>query len=263
MDMPSGTRQTALVTGASSGIGRALAGLFARDGWDVVLVARDASKLNEVGRELEARHGTRCTVLPADLTDPTAPEAIVRSLEERGVVVEALVNNAGFGVRGDFSETDWRRELEMIQVNVVGLTRLTKLLLPAMLTRGRGKILNVASIAGFVPGPGMAVYYATKAYVLSFSEALAAEVRNRGVTVTVLAPGPTRTSFGVSSGAGDSNLFKGPNVMDAEPVARAGYDGLLRGKRLVVPGVFNKVLIQSLRISPRWMITAIAKAFND
>jgi short-subunit dehydrogenase len=109
----------------------------------------------------------------------------------------------------------------------------------------------------------MAVYYATKAYVLSFSEALAAEVRNRGVTVTVLAPGPTRTSFGVSSGAGDSNLFKGPNVMDAEPVARAGYDGLLRGKRLVVPGVFNKVLIQSLRISPRWMITAIAKAFND
>jgi short-subunit dehydrogenase len=262
MNTTLGTRPVALITGASSGIGRALAGLFARDGWDLVLVARDAGKLSEVARELEARHGVRCTVLPADLADPAAPEAIGRSLEERDVVVEALVNNAGFGLRGAFAETDLRRELEMIQVNVVALTHLTKLMLRGMLARGRGKILNLASTAAFVPGPGMAVYYATKAYVLSFSEALGAEIQDRGVTVTVLAPGPTRTGFGASSGAVESNLFKGPNVMDVEPVARAGYDGLMRGKRVVVPGVFNKTLVQSLRVSPRRMITAIAKSFN-
>jgi short-subunit dehydrogenase len=261
-DGTSGQRPVALVTGASGGIGRALAGLFAADGWDLVLVARDAGKLGEVSRELQERHGAHCTVLPADLADPAAPAAIVRDIQERGLVVEALVNNAGFGLRGSFAETDIARELKMIQLNVVAPTHLTKLVLPGMLGRRRGKILNVASLAGFVPGPGMAVYYATKAYVLSFSEALAVEVQDRGVTVTALAPGPTRTGFGATAGVEDSNLFKGPSVMDVEPVARAGYEGLMQGKRLVVPGVLNKALIQSLRVSPRWMILSISKALN-
>jgi short-subunit dehydrogenase len=262
MNATASTQPVALVTGASGGIGRALAGLFARDRWDVVLVARDAAKLKDVAQELEGRHGVTCTVLPADLADPGAPDAIVRALEERGLVIEALVNNAGFGLRGAFDQTDLRRELEMIQLNVVALTSLTKHFLRGMLSRGRGKILNLASVAGFVPGPGMAVYYATKAYVLSFSEALAEEVGGRGVTVTALCPGPTRTAFGASSGADETNLFKTPNVMDVEPVARAGYDALMSGKRVVVPGFFNKVLIQSLRVSPRRMIAGIAKSLN-
>jgi short-subunit dehydrogenase len=261
-DMTSKNRPVALVTGASGGIGLALASQFAADGYDLVLVARSADKLADLARGLEGMHGASCTVLPADLSKPDAPPAILRALDERGLVLEALVNNAGFGLRGAFAETDLERELEMIRLNVVALTHLTKLVLPGMLSRGRGKILNVASVAGFVAGPDMAVYYATKAYVLSFSEALAAELAGRGVTVTALCPGPTRTGFGAAARAEGSNLFKTPGVMDAEAVARTGYRGMKRGKRVVVPGVFNKALIFSMRLSPRRMTTAIAKSLN-
>ena len=181
-------KETALITGASSGIGLDLARLFAKDGHDVVLVARSEGKLREIAAELERDFGMTAHVIVADLAKPDAPQTLVAQLP---VDVDVLVNNAGFGVLGPFVETDLAKELEMIQVNVVALTHLTKLLLPPMVARRRGRVLNVASTAAFQPGPLMAVYYATKAYVLSFSEAIADELRDSGVTVTALCPGPT------------------------------------------------------------------------
>ena len=186
---------TALITGASSGIGLELAKLFARDGYELVLVARRVERLEELGRELTQRHGVRCHTISVDLAQPDAAAEIVRRLEGAGPAVDVLVNNAGFGVLGPLATTEPETAGRMIRVNIEALTQLTRALLPGMLARRRGRILNVASTAGFAPGPLMAVYYATKAYVISFSEALAEELRGTGVTVTVLCPGPTRTEF--------------------------------------------------------------------
>jgi short-subunit dehydrogenase len=250
----------ALVTGASGGIGLALAERFAEGGHDVVLVARNGPRLAEVGRELEGRYGIRSTVLPADLADPEAPRALARAAAERGLAIDYLVNNAGFGLRGSFATTDIARELEMLQLNVVALTHLTKLFLPGMLERARGGVLNVASTAAFVPGPGTAVYSASKAYVLSFSESLAVELQGTGVNVTALCPGPTRTSFAATAGMESSRLFRSGSVMEAGPVARAGYDGLMKGKPVVLTGLSNRLMVQSLRVSPRRAVARIAKA---
>src|SRR2546428_3925260 len=185
----------ALITGASSGIGLELAKLFARDGHDVVLVARSADKLKQLAAQLGSAHNIRATVIPADLADPAAPEEIFRTLRAADVELDVLVNNAGFGVTGPFLATDAAAELRMIQVNVTALTHLTKLFLPAMLGRGAGRILNVASTAGVQPGPFMAVYYATQADVISFSHALAEELRGGGVAGTLPRPGPTPTGL--------------------------------------------------------------------
>jgi short-subunit dehydrogenase len=250
----------ALVTGASGGIGLALAEQFAENGHDVVLVARSAARLVEVGRELEDRYGVRSTILPGDLADPEAPRTLAQSVTEKGLVVDFLVNNAGFGLRGAFAETDIERELEMIQVNITALTHLTKLFLPSMLERGRGGVLNVASTAAFAPGPGIAVYSASKSYVLLFSEALAAELEGTGVSVTALCPGSTRTRFAATAGMESSRLFRSGKVMEAGPVARAGYEGLMKGKPVVVTGLQNRLLVQSMRVSPRRMVARIAKA---
>jgi short-subunit dehydrogenase len=253
------TRGTALITGASSGIGLELARLFARDGYDLVLVARRADRLEALGRELAGRHGIRSRAIGADLAAPEAPEKIVAATEEVGLAIDVLVNNAGFGTSGPFATTDLRTELELLQVNVVALTHLTKLLLPGMLARRRGAILNVASTAAFQPGPFMAVYYGSKAYVLSFSEALAEELAGSGVTVTTLCPGPVRTEFQARAGMAESRLFAlAPLVLDAAAVARAGYAGLRGGKRLVIPGLGNRLLVQSQRIAPRRLVTKIA-----
>jgi len=192
---------TALITGATSGIGLELASLAAQDRHDLVLVARQRERLESVGRGLAEEYGVRVSVLPKDLSDPSTPPQIGRDLAARGIAVDVLVNNAGFGVYGLFAETEIDRELEMIQVNVVALTHLTKLILAGMLARRLGRILNVASTAAFQPGPLMAVYYATKAYVLSFSEALANETAGTGVTVTTLCPGPTPTGFAERAGS--------------------------------------------------------------
>jgi hypothetical protein len=248
------------VTGASGGIGLALAERFAAGGHDVVLVARNGPRLTEVGRELEDRYGIRSTVFPADLADPEAPRVLAQAVREGGLAIDFLVNNAGFGLRGAFAETDIRRELEMIQVNITALTHLTRLFLPAMLENRRGGILNVSSTAGFAPGPGMAVYSASKAYVLSFSEALAAELEGSGVNVTALCPGSTRTRFAATAGMESSRLFRSGNVMEAGPVARAGYEGLMRGTPVVITGLSNRLLVQSMRVSPRRVVTRIAKA---
>lgn len=258
------TAGTALVTGASSGIGLELARLFARDGYHLVLVGRRADRLERLGAELAAGHGIRYRVVGADLASPDAPGAIAETLKQAALPVDVLVNNAGYGLIGRFADTDLAAELRMIQVNVAALTHLTKLLLPAMLARGRGRILNVASTAGFVPGPFMAVYYATKAYVISFSEALGEELRGSGVTVTVLCPGPTRTEFEAAAGiTSGTRLFRLPWVADARSVARAGYAGLMRGKRIVVPGLMNKVMTQAVRVAPRAALVRLARSFQD
>jgi len=249
----------ALVTGASGGIGEELAKLFAADGHDLVLVSRGRERLERVGQALRQAHGVAYTVVAADLADPAAPEHVFRAVRDGGIEVEALVNNAGFGLSGPFVETDLGRELEMIRVNVAAPTHLAKLFLPAMVERGRGRVLNVASTAAFQPGPTMAVYYATKAYVLSFSEALSVELRGTGVTVTALCPGPTLTGFQEVADVGDSRLFHTPFVMSAAEVARVGYRAMRRGKPMVVAGPVNKLLAQGTRLVPRTVAAQLAK----
>src|SRR3954447_6416423 len=221
-------KETALITGASSGIGLDLARLFAKDGCDVVLVARSEGKLRELAAELERDCGVTAHVIALDLARPNAAEALVQRLPAD---VDVLVNNAGFGVAGPFVETDLAKELEMIQVNIVALTQLTKLLLPKMVARRRGRVLNVASTAAFQPGPLMAVYYATKAYVLSFSEAIADELRDSGVTVTALCPGPTETGFAAVAGMDQTRLFTLMKPMTSAEVAKKGYEAMKRGRR--------------------------------
>ena len=254
---------TALVTGASSGIGVELAKLCARDGYNLVLVARRVERLEQLGAELAGRHGVRYHAVAADLADADAPAEIVRRTDGAALAVDVLVNNAGFGAVGPFATADPDTGRRMIRVNVEALTQLTRLLLPGMLARRRGRILNVASTAGFVPGPLMAVYYATKAYVISFSEALAEELRGSGVSVTVLCPGPTRTEFQAVAGMQAARLFRLPGVMDAGDVARAGYRGLMRGKRMVVPGLMNRALPFVVRISPRGVVARVSRFLQE
>lgn len=247
-------RPVALVTGGSAGLGAELADLLARDGYPVVLVARREAELARVAAGLRARHGATVETIVADLSQPEAAAAVVDALRDRGLRVGVLVNNAGFGGSGPFATSDRDHELAMIAVNVVALTHLTKLLLPPMVAAGQGRILNVASTAAFQPGPLMAVYFATKAYVLSFSEAIAAELRGSGVTVTALCPGPTATGFAARSGMGDSRLFQGAGVGDARRVAAAGYAGMRAGKAIVVPGRGNWALTQAVRVLPRGLL---------
>lgn len=254
---------TALVTGASSGIGLELATLLARNGHDLVVVARNRDRLEAIAGGLREEFGVAVTVMAKDLAAPGAPGEVARELSASGTVVDILVNNAGVGVYGLFASTPPERDPEMIQVNVAALTHLTRLFLPGMLERRRGRILNLASTAAFQPGPLMAVYYATKAYVLSFSEALANETAGTGVTVTTLCPGPTLTEFQSRAGFGNVPLFKGPLVMGAADVARAGYEGMMRGQRLVIPGAINKTLVQALRVTPRRLVTAIARRLQE
>jgi hypothetical protein len=256
---PASERLTALVTGASSGIGLSLARRFAADGHDLVLVARSAGKLDELARELRAANGVGVTVIPADLAKPGAAAELAGELERRGIAVDVLVNNAGYGLFGAFTETDLATELAMIQVNIVALTELTKRLLPAMVARRRGRVLNVASTAAFQPGPLMAVYYATKAYVLSFSEALAEELDGSGVTVTALCPGPTASGFQAAAQLEASKLVAGKKLPDADSVAKVGYDALWKGRRVVIPGTNNWILAQSVRFLPRNTVARIVK----
>jgi hypothetical protein len=257
------TRPLALVTGASSGIGLALAELLARDGHDLVLVARRRDRLEEIAAGLRADTGVAATVLASDLAEADAPRAIAEELSAGGAVVDVLVNDAGLGVSGFFAETPWERELAMIRVNLVAVTELTKRLLPGMIARRRGRILNVASTAAFQPGPLMAVYYATKAYVLSFSEAIANEVAGSGVTVTALCPGPTITEFHTAAGVAGTRLYRSPLVSDAKTVARAGYRGMRKGRRVVIPGLGNRILVASERFSPRRLVTAVSRRIQE
>jgi len=257
------SRPAALITGASGGIGLELARLCAKGGHDLILVARNQAKLEEVARYLSGMYQIRAEVIAADLTDPEAPQAIIQEIESRGLVVDVLINNAGFGDWGLFGRADLQRQLDMVQVNITALTVLTRLVLPGMVSRHRGRILNVASVAGFAPGPLMAVYYASKAYVVSFSEAISNELQGTGITVTALCPGPTRTGFMERAGMQGSNLAAAPHIMAVEPVALAGYRGMMRGSVVVVPGLGNKFLIFSIRLGPRWLVRRITRWFQE
>jgi short-subunit dehydrogenase len=259
--MMSKVRSTALITGASSGIGRDLARLFAADGCDVVLVARRAEALRALAGDLAREHGIDAATIAADLAEPDAPARILSELSRDGRSIDIVVNNAGFGAQGTVAALPLERQLEMIQVNVAALTALTRLFLPGMLERNRGGILNVASTAAFQPGPLMAVYYATKAYVESFTEALAEEVRGTGLRITCLCPGPTATEFAEAAAMTDSNLFRGKTMTSAD-VARIGYDGWKSGKVLLVPGLSNKMGMSLVRISPRPLVRRLVKRLN-
>ncbi len=238
--------KTALITGASTGIGYELSKCFAADRHDLVLVARQEPKLRQVAEELSGQFGVSAKIIAADLAKPDTPQKIVDEVNKDSLPIDYLVNNAGFGLGGKFVETELAVELDMMQVNMTALVHLTKLFLPGMLARKSGKIMNVASTAAFQPGPLMAVYYATKAFVLSFSEAIANELAGTGVTVTALCPGPTQSEFQQRAHIENTRLIKGKfmGLMTSEAVARIGYDGFMQGKRLVIPGLMNKMGVQ-------------------
>ncbi len=243
------TRPGVLVTGASSGIGREIARQFAAHGHDLMLVARDEQRLTGLARELREKHAVNASFLVCDLSQPDAHEQVHRWVRKQGFSVDILVNNAGFDVYGAVSETDMQSELDMLQVNITALTTLTKKFLPRMLKRGRGRILNIGSTGSFVPSPLNAVYCASKAYVLSFSAALSEECRGSGVSVTCLCPGGTRSSFHERAGMERINLMKF-GVMDAAYVARAAYRSCMAGRRLVVPGPYNKLSMFVISMLP-------------
>jgi short-subunit dehydrogenase len=254
--------KTALITGASFGIGMEFARIFAREGHNLVLVARSADKLRQIASEVEKSYGTRSLILATDLTEPGASAYVLDQTRRAGIQVDVLVNNAGFGQYGFFAENDLEECLRQIQLNVTTLTHLTRLYLPGMIERKSGRILNVASTAAFQPGPLMAVYFATKAYVLHFSEALANEVGGTGVSVTCLCPGATVTEFHKRAKATGMKLMKF-GAMDARTVAEDGYGALMAGKPVVISGFKNWLLAQSVRFSPRRMATAIARKIQE
>ncbi|MCM0590256.1 MAG: SDR family oxidoreductase [Gloeotrichia echinulata IR180] len=261
--MQGNRKPTALITGASGGIGYELAKLFAQDSYNLVLVARTEQKLTQIANDFKQKFGTQSKVIAKDLSLSTAPEEIFTELQEASIKVDVLVNNAGFATYGLFHETDITAELQMLQVNVVCLTHLTKLFVKDMVQQGSGKILNLASTAAFQPGPLMAVYYASKAYVLSFSEAIANELEGTGVSVTVLCPGPTESGFQQRAAMEDSKLVSGQKIMDAETVAKIGYRSLLENKTVVIPGVKNKILAESVRFTPRKLVTKLVRSMQD
>ena len=247
----------ALITGGSVGIGAALADVFASHGQDLILVARNREKLDARATAIRARFGVGVTCLAEDLSDPSGPRRLHDAVTSLNLDVDYLVNNAGMGLYGKFATTNLDAELKMIQLNVTSVVDLTKRLLPGMIDRGRGRILNVASTAAFVPGPWMSVYYATKAFLLSFSEAIDYELKPAGITVTTLCPGPTESEFKVRAGSQRSRLFEA-FVMDAPRVARVGYEAMMKGKPVAIPGVRNKLIPVAARVVPRSMIATLS-----
>jgi short-subunit dehydrogenase len=253
--------ETVLVTGASSGIGLELAHCFAADGCRLILLARNTDALETLAGELRQAHKIETLVLTADLSRPEIPARVFKELQGRGIPVDVLVNNAGFGANGTFAGLPLPRQLEMIQVNITALTNLTGLFLPGMIERRRGGVLNVGSLAGFLPGPGMDIYYATKAFVLSFTEALAEELAGTGVTATALCPGPTATNFGNISHGQKMRRLNTPK-MPAAAVARHGHRAFRKGRWLAIPGRQYQVLLLLVRILPRWCVCKLAGLFN-
>jgi len=249
---------TVLITGASGGIGYELAKLFARDRHNLALVARSRDKLAQVAAELQP-NGITVKTIALDLAAPPAPKFLFDQLQREGVSIDILVNNAGFGIHGEFAQMPEDEILGQISLNITALTELTRLFLPAMVARRGGRIMNVASTAAFQPGPMMAVYYATKAYVLSFSEAIANELSDSGVTVTCFCPGATHTGFAKRAGFENSRLFKRIGAMSVEKVARDGYRALMEGRTTIISGAHNWVVAQSTRFAPRKMVTAISR----
>lgn len=253
--------KTALVTGASGGIGQAIAEQFAMNGTDLVITARSAPQLESIAATWRRQYGISVTVLPGDLSQVGAAQSLASRVLELGIAIDYLVNNAGFGNFGVFAETELDYEVAMMRLNMESLTILSKRFLPGIIAR-KGKIMNVASTAAFQPGPYMAVYYASKAYVLSFSEALAAELEGTGVTVTALCPGPTASGFQDKAALHGSALVKGKRLPGADEVAIAGYRAMQRGQRVHIPGLMNWLMAQSVRFTPRRWVTTLVKQLS-
>jgi uncharacterized protein len=260
--MSNANSETVLITGASSGIGLELAKCFAAEGSRLVLVARNTEALQSLAEELRRAHNVEASVLTADLSLPETPERIFRELQSRGIAVDVLVNNAAFGTWGRFTESPLQRQIDALQVNITALIHLTGLFLPEMLRRRRGGILNVASVAGFVPGPGMAIYYATKACVLSFTEALAEELDGTNVTVSALCPGPTITNFDKVAQINKAKRKIRMAKMSAEAVARYGIGAFRKRKVVAVPGLQNRLIIFIARCLPRCLVRKAAGKSN-
>ena len=254
---------TVLITGASGGIGLELARIFAKDGYDLVLTARSENKLFELQKELNKDYGARSYVFPCDLAEKDAALEVYEFTKSSGISVDVLVNNAGFGDCVDFAESDWQKQYDMVRLNVIALMQLTKVYLPEMKERKSGRILNVASVASFAAGPGMSVYYASKAFVRSFSEAVAEEVRRCGVTVTALCPGPVRTGFEKAANLEGSKMFTLLHAADARKVALCGYRAMMKGRILKYYGVSAKAMSLAVRLFPRALARKVAKKVNE
>ncbi len=246
-----------LITGASGGLGLEFAKLFAKDKNDLVLVARSADKLDEVKERLEKEYGVTVHTFAADLSKESSADEIYAYATREGLAVTTLVNNAGFGDFGEFAACDWDKQRDMVNLNVLALMRLTKLFIPSMKENKMGKILNLASVAAFQPGPLMSVYYASKAFVLSFSEALHVELKPYGITVTALCPGPVKTGFEKAANLKNSGLFKNLKVASPQKVALYGYKKLRKGKAVAIQGAGNKLLIFISRFAPRSLVRRI------
>lgn len=251
-------RPVALVTGASSGFGAEFVRLFAAHGWRVVMVARGGAAMEAIAREAEERHGVRVDVMPRDLAEPGASERLVDALTEQGLAIDALVNNAGFSTYGEFWRDDPATQHAMLQVNVVALTEMSRLLVPGMVERQRGRVLHLGSVGSFAPAPMTAAYAATKAYVLSLSLAMASELEGTGVTVTCLCPGPTETGFQARAAMQESALIQGRRLPGAREVAEAGFAAMMAGKPYLVTGASSRAFAFASRLLPRTALARIA-----
>jgi short-subunit dehydrogenase len=254
--------KTALITGASSGIGREFARLFAKDGYDLIIIALPEERLRVLADSLKREYGTKSMVIPKDLSQLNSPKEIFDSVKQAGISVDVLINDAGFAVYGNFYETNYEKELSMIQVNCIALTYLTKLILPEMIKRGSGKILNMGSMGSIVATPFNAVYCATKAYVLNMSLAIGEELKNSGVSLTCLCPGVVKTDLYKVANMEKIKIMKG-TVLSAEKVAKIGYKGLMKGKRMVVPGLINKLHFFITHLVSRKRLTQIARSYME
>lgn len=256
-------KNTALITGSSNGIGLELAKVHASKGGDLVLVARNKSKLDELKTELEKQFKVSVYTIGKDLSVTNAAQEIYDETNKQNIQVDYLINNAGFGDFGMFVETNWNKELQMINLNITILTHFTKLYLQDMVKRRSGKIMNVASTAAFQSGPTMAVYCATKAYVLSFTEAVSNEVSDKGITITALCPGATETGFQAAGGMEESELFKGKKLPTAKEVAEYGYTSMIKGKTVAIHGIMNYIMSNSIRFIPRAMVLKVSRKLLD
>ncbi len=253
----------ALITGASNGIGLELAKIHASKGDNLVLVARNVTKLNELKNTWEKQYKVSVHTIEKDLSKPNAAKEVYDETTAKGLQVDYLINNAGFGDFGMFYETDWNKELQMINLNITTLTQFTKLYLQDMVKRRSGKIMNVASTAAFQSGPTMAVYYATKAYVLSFSEAIDNEVRDKDITVTTLCPGATESGFQAAAAMEESALVKGKKLPTSQEVAEYGYQSMMKGKTVAIHGLMNWIMANSVRFTPRALVVKITRKIQD
>jgi uncharacterized protein len=255
--------KTALITGSSSGIGLELARIHAENGNNLVLVARNKNKLDILKNELEQKFKITVCNLEKDLSLPDSAKEVYDELSRQNISIDYLINNAGFGDFGFFAESDWAKQEKMINLNILTLSHFTWLFLPEMIKKGKGKIMNVASTAAFQSGPTMAVYYATKAYVLSFSEAVDNEVRNKGITVTALCPGATESGFQAAAALEESRLFKDRKLPSSREVAEYGYKAMMKGKTVAIHGLMNAIMANSVRFAPRSLVVKVTRKMQE